>query len=261
MFAFVLELRGRSAVLFRDQTPQVNAGRLAYEPESDLNGVVMRVLLAEDDLTLQRGLRQTLCDAGHRTTVVADGEHADNLLRSEAFDLVVLDLGLPSLDGIVVLERLRKRRQTTPVLILSARAQTADRVRGLDTGADDYLCKPFDLVEFEARVRAFVRRGHGSSVHIGALEWFWDSRQGRIGPTALDLSKHETTMLESLLQAPGKIVPKSVLAQRIGDEVAAADNMVEVYIHRLRRKLSHSGVEIRTVRGIGYALRDSIVGA
>ena len=123
MSAFFLELRGRSAVLFRDQTPQVNAGRLAYEPESDLNGVSMRVLLAEDDLTLQHGLRQTLCDAGHRTTVVADGEHADNLLRSEAFDLVVLDLGLPSLDGIVVLERLRKRRQTTPVLILSARGQ------------------------------------------------------------------------------------------------------------------------------------------
>jgi DNA-binding response OmpR family regulator len=221
----------------------------------------MRVLLAEDDLTLQRGLQQILYDAGHRSIAVADGEHADTLLRSEPFDLVVLDLGLPNLDGIVVLERLRKRRQTTPVLILSARGRTVDRVRGLDSGADDYLCKPFDLAEFEARVRAFVRRGHGSSVHIGALEWFWDIRQGRIGPTALDLSKHETTMLESLLQAPGKIVPKCVLAQRIGDEVAAADNMVEVYVHRLRKKLTRSGVEIRTVRGLGYALRESIEGA
>jgi len=221
----------------------------------------MRVLLAEDDLTLQRGLQQTLCDAGHRTVAVADGEHADTLLRGEPFDLVVLDLGLPGLDGIVVLERLRKRRQTTPVLILSARDRTEDRVRGLDTGADDYLCKPFDLAEFEARVRAFIRRGHGASLRIGALEWTWDTRQGLVRGAVLQLSKHETTALESLLQAPGKIVPKTVLARRIGDEVSAADNMVEVYIHRLRKKLAQSGVEIRTVRGLGYALRASIEGA
>lgn len=221
----------------------------------------MRILLAEDDLTLQRGLHQTLCDAGHRTIIASDGEYADTLLRGEAFDLVVLDLGLPGLDGIVVLERLRKRRQTTPVLILSARAETDDRVRGLDSGADDYLCKPFDLAEFEARVRAIMRRGHGPSVHVGALEWRWDIRQGRVGSVVLDLSKHETTALEALLQAPGRIVPKGVLARRIGDEFVAADNMVEVYIHRLRKKLARSGVEIRTVRGLGYALRESTKGA
>jgi len=222
----------------------------------------VRVLLAEDDLRLQRGLRQALRSAGHRAIAVADGAHADTLLRSEPFDLVVLALGLPSLDGIVVLERLRKRRQTTPVFILSARVRTEDRVRGLDCGADDYLCKPFDLAEFEARVRVFVRRGHGASVHVGALEWSWDIRQGQIGPNALDLSRHETTILESLLQTPGKIVPKDVLARRIGDEVAACDrNLVEVYIYRLRTKLRGSGVEIHTVRGLGYALRESIEGA
>jgi two-component system, OmpR family, response regulator len=222
----------------------------------------MRVLLAEDDLTLQRGLKQTLCDAGHQTVVVSDGTHADTLLRGEPFDLVVLDLGLPRLDGITVLERLRKRRQTTPVLILSARDRTEDRVRGLDTGADDYMCKPFNLAEFEARVRAFVRRGHGASIRIGALEWFWESRQGWIGADEVDLSKHEVTIMEALLQSPGRIVSKSVLARRIGDEVSAAgDNMVEVYIHRLRKKLTRGGVEIRTVRGLGYALRETVAGA
>ena len=184
------------------------------------------------------------------------------LLRGEPFDLVVLDLGLPRLDGIVVLERLRKRKQTTPVLILSARDQTEDRVRGLDTGADDYMCKPFDLAEFEARVRAFVRRGHGASIRVGALEWSWESRQGWIESQEIELSKHEVTMLETLLQSPGKIVSKSVLARRIGDEISAAgDNMVEVYIHRLRKKLVHGKVEIRTVRGLGYALRESTGGA
>ena len=122
----------------------------------------MRVLLAEDDLILQRGLKQTLRDAGHQAIVVSDGMHADTLLRTEPFDLVVLDLGLPRLDGIAVLERLRRRGQSTSVLILSARDRTEDRVRGLDTGADDYMCKPFDLAEFEARVRAFARRESAS---------------------------------------------------------------------------------------------------
>jgi two-component system OmpR family response regulator len=222
----------------------------------------MRILLVEDDLTLQRGLRQTLCDAGHQTIVASDGVHADTLLCTEPFDLVVLDLGLPSLDGITVLERLRKRRQSTSVLILSARERTEDRVRGLDTGADDYMCKPFDLAEFEARVRAFARRGHGASIRLAALEWFWEHRHGQIGPDELELSKNEVTILEALLQTPGKIVPKGVLACRIGDEASSAgDNTVEVYIHRLRKKLAPGGVEIRTVRGLGYSLRESSIGA
>ena len=140
----------------------------------------MRILLVEDDLALQRGLQHTLSEAGHQTVAVVDGIHADTLLCAESFDLVVLDLGLPKLDGIAVLERLRKRSQTVPVLVLSARDRTEDRVRGLDTGADDYLCKPFDLAEFEARVRAFVRRGQGASIHVGMLEWSWEDRQGKV---------------------------------------------------------------------------------
>jgi len=218
----------------------------------------MRVLVVEDDPTLQRGLRDALCGAGHQALVAGDGHHADTLLTAELFDLVVLDLGLPSLDGLALLERLRRRRKTTPVLILSARDRTEDRVKGLDTGADDYMSKPFELSEFEARVRALLRRGQGGSRQLGGLEWCLESRQGRIGGANLLLSDHETTILESLLHVLGRIVGKAELALRLGHaDAAAGDNLVEVYIHRLRRKLSPAGLEIRTVRGVGYVLREA----
>ncbi len=225
----------------------------------------MKVLLVEDDVTLQRGLRQVLNTGGHQTVLAQDGLHADTLLKTENFDLLVLDLGLPRLDGLEVLQRLRQRKQNLPVLVLSARDQTEDRVRGLDTGADDYLGKPFELSEFEARVRALLRRGQGATVCIGALEWSWESRQAWIGKTVMTLSQLESTVLESLLQSPGKIIAKTALARRIGEDgIAAADNMVEVYIHRLRKKLAESaaenaiesGLEIRTVRGLGYMLQE-----
>ena len=228
---------------------------LDTEPEYNLKGSPVRVLLVEDDLTLQRGLAQVLVDAGHQAVVVGDGVHADTLLGTEPFDLVVLDLGLPRMDGIEVLERLRQRRQTLPVLILSARDRTLDRVRGLDRGADDYLTKPFELSEFEARVRALLRRGQGATLRIGRLEWFWDRRAVDVDGVALSLSRHEINLLEALLKTPGRVVAKSALASLLGEDgAAAADNMVEVYIHRLRRKLSDAGIEIGTVRGMGYRL-------
>ena len=215
----------------------------------------MRVLLAEDDVTLQRGLAQGLVEAGHQVKVAGDGMHADLLLSTEPFDLLVLDLGLPKMDGIQVLERMRQRRLTLPVLILSARDRTQDRVRGLDRGADDYMTKPFDLSEFEARVRALLRRGQGATLSIGRLEWFWDRREAAIDGTALELSRHELSVLEALVQTPGRIIAKDMLAHRLGDGGdAAGDNLVEVYIHRLRRKLAAAGVQIRTVRGLGYML-------
>ena len=225
------------------------------QPECKLKGTPVRVLLAEDDLTLQRGLAQVLGEAGHQVVVVGNGAHADTLLATESFDLVVLDLGLPGMDGIEVLERLRQRRQTLAVLILSARDRTLDRVHGLDRGADDYMTKPFELAEFEARVRALLRRGQGASFRLGRLEWLWDRREAAIGETALALSRHEINLLEALVQVPRRIVAKNTLAQLLGEDgAAAADNMVEVYIHRLRRKLADAGVEIGTVRGLGYRL-------
>jgi DNA-binding response OmpR family regulator len=216
----------------------------------------VRVLLAEDDATLQRGLVQVLTDAGHQAVVAGNGIRADMLLATDPFDLVVLDLGLPQMDGLVVLERLRRRRQALPVLILSARDRTEDRVRGLDCGADDYMTKPFELSEFEARVRALLRRGQSSIVRLGRLAWFWDRREAVVDETPLALSRHELSVLEALVQNPGRIVSKEILAHRLGEgEDVAGDNLVEVYIHRLRRKLAEASVEIRTVRGLGYRLQ------
>ncbi len=217
----------------------------------------MRVLLAEDDPTLQKGLAQVLGGAGHQAVVAGDGHQADTLLATETFDLVVLDLGLPRLDGIAVLERLRRRRQTVPVLILSARDRTQDRVLGLDRGADDYMTKPFELSEFEARVRALLRRGQGAAFRIGRLEWSWDRREASVDGEVLALSRHEVSLLESLVQSSGRTVAKAALAMLLGEDgTPAGDNMVEVYVHRLRRKLADAGLEIRTVRGLGYRLHE-----
>jgi DNA-binding response OmpR family regulator len=217
----------------------------------------LRVLIAEDDATLQVGLRQALEHAGHEAIVAGDGIDADLLLANEPFDLLVLDLGLPHMSGISVLQRMRARHQATPVLILSARDSTEDRVRGLDAGADDYLTKPFELTEFEARVRALLRRLQGPALRIGTLEWSWDSHQGRVGDAGLNVSRGEALVLEVLLRTPGRIVAKDVIAQRISSvDEPTSDNVVEVHVHRLRRKLTDAGIEIRTVRGLGYLLRE-----
>jgi DNA-binding response OmpR family regulator len=215
------------------------------------------VLIAEDDVTLQRGLTQALADVGHQTIVAGDGILADVLLATESFDLLVLDLGLPGLDGIAVLERLRRRSQLLPVLILSARDRTEDRVKGLNCGADDYLTKPFDLSEFEARVRALLRRGQSPSVTMGRLTWLPERREAMIQDQLLELTRHETSLLESLIRVPGRIVSKEALTQLMGDGGEfAAHNLVEVYVHRMRRKLHEAQVEIRTVRGLGYRLQE-----
>lgn len=220
----------------------------------------MRILVVEDDPTLQRGLVQALHCAGYTTLVVSDGEQADLLLATETFDLLVLDIGLPKMDGLTVLERLRRRRQSLPVLILSAREGTHDRVKGLDQGADDYLTKPFELSEFEARVRALLRRGQAGTIRIGAIAWKWETREATIDNVLLELTKHEATLLEALVQTPGRTVSKTMLAQRLGDGIPVEDNLVEVYMHRLRRKLIGAGINIRTVRGLGYRLHEVIEG-
>jgi DNA-binding response OmpR family regulator len=224
--------------------------------ETELNGSSMRILVVEDDAALREGLKTVLERAGHHALVTGDGVEADDRLTNDTFDLVVLDIGLPRMDGLTVLRRMRQRKQFTPALILSARDQIADRVRGLDLGADDYLSKPFDRSEFEARVRALLRRSHGADAEFGTLKWSWESHQGWIGEQQLALTKNETIVLEALLRAPGRIVTKASLAQRAAaDDEPTSDNSVEVYIYRLRRKIEPAGVTIKTVRGLGYSLQ------
>jgi DNA-binding response OmpR family regulator len=218
----------------------------------------MRILIVEDDPTLADGVASTLRQAGYAVDCLADGQEADQLLTTEDYDLVVLDVGLPRLDGFEVLGRLRRRGARVPVLLLTARDALADRVGGLDLGADDYLTKPFDLPELEARVRALVRRGAcGASprVSVGALTLDTVGRRVAIDGAPVDLSARELGVLEVLMLRAGKVVSKQQLAERLysyGEE--AGPNAIEVYMHRLRRKLEPAGVAIRTIRGLGYLL-------
>lgn len=219
----------------------------------------MRILVVEDDPALSEALQYSLQQAGHAVDHAANGVLADQILRHESFDLIVLDLNLPKLDGFEVLRRLRTYQSPSPVLILSARDQDQERVRGLDLGADDYLVKPFSINELLARVRALLRRGHYGSASRkqthAALSFDSVSRTATIGDVPLDLSAREVSLLEAFLGHFGQIVSKErLLSQVYGYEGEVGLNTVEVYIHRLRKKLVGSGVVLRTAHGRGYLL-------
>jgi two-component system OmpR family response regulator len=216
----------------------------------------MRILVVEDDPVLGDGLSRSLRHAGYAVDTAQDGKLADDLLSVHAFDLVVLDLGLPGLDGLEVLRRMRRRPSAAPVLILTARDAVEDRVAGLDLGADDYMVKPFNLAELEARVRALVRRAQSATtarLTHGALTLDTAARRAFVGDDALELSAREVALLEALLLSSGRVVSKDQLADRlygVSDEVGP--NAIEVFVHRLRRKIEPAGVVIRTIRGLGY---------
>ncbi len=217
----------------------------------------VRVLIVEDDPILQDSLTRAMRAVGYATDQASDGEMALALLRGGGFDLVILDLGLPKLDGLQVLRQYRGAGCITPVLILTARDGVEDRVKGLDLGADDYLTKPFSLAELEARARALLRRGQGGTPHLvcGSLDYDTVGRRASVGEEVLELSQREVSVLEALLFRLGKVVSKDQLIESLcgyGEEVSA--NAIEVYVHRLRKKLEHSGVQIVTVRGLGYCL-------
>jgi two-component system, OmpR family, response regulator len=215
----------------------------------------MRILLAEDDRTIADGLGRALRQAGYAVDWVANGSDADHALVGGAYDLVILDLGLPRMSGLDVLRRLRSRKANVPVLILTALDGTNDRVKGLDLGADDYMAKPFELPELEARVRALTRRSTGTTPRIeyGTLVFDQVNRCALHDGEMLDLSARELGLLEILMSRAGRLVSKDQLVDHLcgwGEEVS--HNAIEVYIHRLRKKIEASGATIATVRGLGY---------
>ena len=220
----------------------------------------MRILLAEDDRVIADGLGRSLRKSGYAVDWVANGADADSALVSGTYDLVILDLGLPRLSGQEVLKRLRARKSNVPVLVLTALDGTSDRVKGLDLGADDYMVKPFELAELEARVRALTRRSTGTVplLQFGALAFDQTNRCALLHDELLDLSARELGLLEILMQRAGRLVSKDQLVDHLcgwGEEVS--HNAIEVYVHRLRKKLESSGATITTVRGLGYCFEKS----
>lgn len=216
----------------------------------------MRLLLIEDDPVLANGLMHSLQNASFIVTHEASGERADHLLTVQQYDLVILDMGLPDMDGSEVLHRLRQRGSKVPVLVLTARNSLSERVQGLDCGADDYLAKPFDLRELEARIRALLRRGQSTDgEHLGGLCLDTDGLSATLNNEPLELLARELSVLKILMLHAGRVVSKEKMCERMstpGDEVSI--NAVEVYVHRLRKKLEPGGVNIRTLRGLGYML-------
>jgi two-component system, OmpR family, response regulator len=214
----------------------------------------MRVLLVEDDDMIAQGLQTALRQAGFAIDWMRDGNSAAAALQTTPFDVVLLDLGLPHRDGIDVLRDLRKRGNSTPVIILTARDEIQHRIAGLDAGADDYIVKPFDLDEVMARMRSVLRRvaGRGDpSIRHGSLRLDPVSRTVERNGTPVSLSAHEYAVIEALLQRPGAVLSRAQLEDRLyGWDEQIGSNAVEVYIHGLRRKLGSDA--IRTLRGVGY---------
>jgi two-component system OmpR family response regulator len=227
----------------------------------------MRILLVEDDPVLQAVTLRSLTEAGHRVDAAGDIGQADHFWRVQPYDAVLLDLNLPLSaqaeagqgSGLQLLRQARARGDRTPVLVLTARNRTDERIAGLDAGADDYLGKPFDLEEVEARLRALVRRTHGAddSVQVGRLVLHRTQRRFMVNGTDLVLPAREFEVLWELMSPPGRAVSKRVLSDKLSDfDDALGDNALEAFVSRLRKKLADTGAGIRTLRGIGYFLEE-----
>jgi two-component system OmpR family response regulator len=221
----------------------------------------VHILLVEDDPLLADGLARSLRQSGYGVEIAGDGFAADRRLARDVFDVVILDLGLPGLDGSDVLRRLRERRQGMPVLVLSARMALEERVRLLDLGADDYVVKPVALAELEARVRALIRRGQAPlepEVVLGRLRLDVAGKRAWVEGVPLDLSAREWAALEFLAGRVNRIINKEQFMQALYSwEEEITPNAIEKFVSRLRSKLEPAGVNIRTVRGLGYYLEKS----
>ncbi len=226
----------------------------------------MRLLLVEDDLMVASGIKLGLADAGYAVDWVGSAERALDATHHEAFDVAVIDIGLPVMDGLTLTRRLRKDGHSMPVLLLTARDALQDRVQGLDTGADDYMIKPFELPELLARLRALLRRSQAATsavLSFGTLQLNTATRLASIGLTSqpLELGPREWSVLEYLLINAPKPANKEKLLQTLtGWDKEITPNAVEVYISRLRAKLEPHGITLRSIRGFGYRLELSVDG-
>lgn len=218
----------------------------------------MRLLVVEDDVQLRTVIALTLRDLGHAVEVATEGEAADALLGSRDFDVVVLDLGLPRVDGLEVLRRVRHRRSETAILVITAQHRVEERIRGLDLGADDYLVKPFALGELEARVRALLRRRTKAAAMLeyGRVQLDTRERVVYVDGSLTPLAPREFAILEMLLLNRGRVVSKAKLAALGCGEAEIGSAALDVFVHRLRRKLEPAGLSIKTIRGIGYLVPD-----
>lgn len=218
----------------------------------------MRIAIVEDNESVAKGIAYRLEDRGHATDLIHDGADADAFLQGDSNDLVVLDINLPHLDGLSVLRNLRARGDARPVLLLTAQGDVEARVRGLDAGADDYLTKPFDMDELEARIRALLRRRAQdieTSLTFGPLRLDEQSRSVHSGDAPLDLPRRELSVIEALMRADGRVVAKVDLIEQVyGTGADVEDSAIEAHVSRLRKRLRAHGVDIRAQRGLGYRL-------
>ncbi len=218
----------------------------------------MRILIVEDDLALADAIGEVLRRAGYVVDSVGSGEHAEVALRSGHYDLVLLDIELPGSDGFALLDQMRRRKITCPVLMITARDGLHDRIHGLESGADDYLVKPFEMGELVARVRAVLRRATGrvaDTIEIGNMVLDLAGHRARVDGEPVDLTARELAILEILARRAGSVVTKDrIIASAFPDEEQTSSNNLEVHVSRLRRKLAAARIEFRPVRGLGYLL-------
>jgi two-component system OmpR family response regulator len=219
----------------------------------------VKILLVEDDAALGHAMSTSLIRSGYIVNWAHDGYEADIALHDDVYDAVILDLGLPKIDGFEVLKRMRERKVMAPVIILTARDDLDDRVKGLDLGADDYLTKPFKLPELEARLRAQIRRNNStltSTIEYGPLVLNMSDKMLSVNGEQMLLSPREFGVLEMLLSRVGRVVSKEAIVEALCKwDAGVGNNAIEVYIHRLRKKLEPIGINVLTIRGLGYLLQ------